>query len=229
VGWLAYYLAFLAIQHLSGFAVSYPYLILAALGLYLARRWRWLPDPYLWIKHARRVRQLKAQISQNSDNVTARRDLARIWLEKKRPRRAIPLLDEARRREPESSELAFLLGKAHLLSGRAETSLDFLVESAHKNEKFHYGEAYLLAGRALLQLGRAPEAEDALDRYLAINSSSVEGHVLLAVARRKQGDKSGADKAMREALDTFSQVPGFRRRAEFFWWLRANLMRVGLG
>ena len=229
MGYLAYYLAFVAIQYLAGYAISYPYLILAAVGVYLAKRMRWLPDPYLWVKHAGRVRMLRSEISQNPDNVTARRDLARVWLEKRRPRRAIPLVLEARRREPESSELAFLLGKAYLLSGEAEESLPFLVESAHKNERHHYGEAYLLAGRALLDLRRAPEAEDALDRYLAINTSSVEGRVLLAMARRDQRDKAGAEKAMRDALETFSQVPRFRRRAELRWWLRANLMRVGLG
>src|SRR5207245_1189863 len=108
-------------------------------------------------------------------------------------RRAIGLLEEARRREPDSSELAFLLGKAQLLAGKAEQSLPFLVESAHKNEKFHYGEAYLLAGRALIDLRRDAEAEDALARYLAINTSSVEGRVLLAMARREQGDKVGAN------------------------------------
>ena len=229
MGYLAYLFAFYAAQYLFGFGMHYPYLIAAAVAVYLAKRMRWLPDPYLWIKHARRVRVLKSEISQNPDNVTSRRDLARIWIEKGRPRRAISLLEEARRREPESAELALMLGKAHLQAGAAEKSLPFLVESAHANERAHYGEAYLLAGRALLELKRAPEAEDALDRYLSINSSSVEGRVLMAWARRAQGDQDGADRAMRDALETFSQVPRFRRRAELRWWLRANLMRVGLG
>ena len=46
MGYLAYYLAFLAFQYLSGYAVSYPYLILAAVGIYLARRLRWLQAPH---------------------------------------------------------------------------------------------------------------------------------------------------------------------------------------
>jgi predicted Zn-dependent protease len=229
VGYLPYILALWAFQYFAGYAHEYPFLILAVVLVYLARRMRWLPDPYLWLKHAGKVGKLKSQIRQNADNVTARRDLARIWLEKKRPRRAIVLLDEARRREPDSPELAFLLGKAHLMAGKAEKSLPFLVESAHQNEKYHYGEAYLLAGRALINLRRDAEAEDALDRYVNINASSVEGRVLLAMARREQGDKKGADAAMHEALETFSHIPGFRRRAELRWWLRANLMRVGLG
>src|SRR6185436_1607378 len=102
MGYLAYLAIFYGFSYFWGYAHQYPYLILAAVGIYLAKRMRWLPDPYLWIKHAARVSRLKSEISQNQENVTARRDLARIWLEKKRPRRAIPLLEEARRREPDS-------------------------------------------------------------------------------------------------------------------------------
>jgi tetratricopeptide (TPR) repeat protein len=210
----------------ASWALRYPYLLLAAVAVWLCRRW--LPDPYLYLKHAGHVRRLKAEIKQNLENVTARRDLAKIWLTKRRPRRAIPLIEEARRRDRDSAELPFLLGKALFLAGRAEDSLPLLVEAAGKNERFMYGEAYLVAGKALHKLGRFAEAEDAYGRYLAIHSSSVEGHVLLACVRRELKDPIGAKQAMREALETFSAVPRFRRRAELKWYLRARLMSLGL-
>jgi tetratricopeptide (TPR) repeat protein len=226
MGLFTYFLAFAVLQYLAGFALSYPYLAAAALVIYLCRRW--LPDPYLFFKHAGRVHSLKADISQNAENVTARRDLAKIWLEKRRPRRALPPLEEARRRERDSAELAFLYGKALVMAGRPEAALAPLVEAAQRNERLLYGEAYLWAGRALVALGRAAEAEDALERYVAINSSSVEGRVRLAGARRAQQDRKGAEEARRQALETFAQIPRFRRRAELGWYLRACLMRVGL-
>jgi tetratricopeptide (TPR) repeat protein len=222
MGYLVYYLIPIALS----FALRYPYLLVAVLGVFVVKRW--LPDPYLWLKHARRVRSLKAQISQNSENVTARRDLAKVWLEKRRPRRALKLLAEARTRDRDNEELAFLQGKALLLSGRPEEALAPLVDAAHKNERFQYGDAYLIAGRALYALDRNAEAEDAFARYVAINSSTVEGRVRLACARRELRDRAGARAATREALETFSHVPRFRQRKELLWYLRARLMTVGL-
>ena len=222
MGYLAYYLFLFG----ASYALRYPYLLAAVVVVWLCKRW--LPDPYLFFKHAGHVRRLRADIAHNADNVTARRDLAKIWLTKRRPRRAIKLLEEARRRDHESAELPFLLGKALYEAGRAEESLPLLVEAASKNEKQMYGEAFLVAGKALRTLGRFAEAEDALARYGAINHSSVEGRVLLACVKRELKDVAGAKAAMHEALDTFAAVPGFRRRAELKWYLRARLMTVGL-
>ncbi|HEX6837894.1 MAG TPA: tetratricopeptide repeat protein [Polyangia bacterium] len=222
MGYLAYYLLFLG----ASYALRYPYLLGAVVVVWLCRRW--LPDPYLYFKHAGHVRRLKGEIAHNAENVTARRDLAKIWLTKRRPRRAVALLEEARRRDRDSAELPFLLGKALYEAGRAEESLPLLVEAAQKNERQMYGEAFLVAGKALRKLGRFAEAEDALARYGAINSSSVEGRVLLACVKRELKDVAGAKAAMREALDTFAHVPRFRRRAELKWYLRARLMTVGL-
>ncbi len=222
MGYLPYYLFSIAAAYL----LQYPYLLLAGVAVFLFRRW--LPNPYLFFKHAGRVRALKQQIAQNSENVTARRDLAKVWLEKKRPKRALKLLEEARRRDSTSAELSFLYGKALFQSGRPEESLEPLVQATHEDERFQYGDAYLVAGCALYKLGRYAEAEDAFARMVAINSSTVEGRVRLACARRELRDATGAKAATRDALDTFSHVPRFRQRAELKWWLRAKLMTVGL-
>jgi tetratricopeptide (TPR) repeat protein len=222
MGYLLYYLVPVALSY----ALRYPYLLLAAAAIFVVQRW--LPDPYLFLKHAGRVRNLKAQIAQNPDNVTARRDLAKVLLEKRRPKRALKLLEEALRRDGENVELLFLQGKALFLSGRAEEALAPLVAAASQNEKFQYGDAYLIAGRALYALNRNAEAEDAFARYVAINSSTVEGRVRLACARRELRDADGARAATREALETFAHVPRFRQRKELLWYLRARLMTVGL-
>src|SRR6185312_1686179 len=146
MGYLAYYLFFFVISY----TLRYPWLLAAVVVVWLSRRW--LPDPYLYFKHAGHVRRLKAEIAHNAENATARRDLAKIWLAKKRPRRAIVLLEEARRRDRDSAELPLLLGTALYGAGRADEALPLLVEAAGKNERQMYGEAYLVAGKALRAL-----------------------------------------------------------------------------
>ena len=70
MGYLAYYLLLFG----ASYALRYPYLLVAVVVVWFGRRW--LPDPYLFFKHAGHVRRLKAEIAHNADNVTSRRDLA---------------------------------------------------------------------------------------------------------------------------------------------------------
>ena len=222
MGYIPYYL----LLFVASYALRYPWLLATAAIVWLVRRW--LPDPVLFFRHAGHVARLRRDIRANRDNVTARRDLANIWLTKRRPRRALPLLEEARQRDPESAELLLLTGIAQLESGHAEAALPLIIDAAARNERQQYGLAYLMAGRALVKLRRWSDAEDALGRYVAINSSSVEAHVRLACVRRRLQDSAGAKTSLRDAVETFASVPGFRRRAELGWYLRAQLMRVGL-
>ena len=74
-------------------------------------------------------------------NATARRDLAKIWLEKHRPRRALPLLEQAIARDSKSVELLYLSGVAHLLAGNHDQAVEALVAVTHREPNFQYGEA----------------------------------------------------------------------------------------
>jgi predicted Zn-dependent protease len=226
MGYMQYYLLIIALQYLMGLGFGIRSLAAAAVVAWLLRRW--LPDPYLYFKHASRVHSLKIQIAQNSENVTARRDLAKIHLDRRRPRRAIPLLEQALRRDAESAELWYLLGRVLLEAGRPADALPPLVEAASRDEKLLRGEVYLVAARALEALKRHEEAEESLLRYLAMSSSTIEGRVRLARVRRKQGHDEGAREALRDAIQTHATVPRYRRRAELRWYLLARVMQLGL-
>ncbi len=222
MGQLLYYALFLGFAR--NWLLEYPWLVGMVVVIYLLRHR--LPDPYLWAKTAARRRQLWLQVLQNPDNAVARRDLALISLERNRPQQAIVLLEEARRRDPQSAELAYLLALAMVRGGRPADALPLLQLAEQTDPKLRYGEVYLTAGIALTALDRGAEAEDSLLRYLKINASSVEGWVRLARLRRAQGDKDGARAALQGAMEAFEQNPRFRRRKELGWYLRAMIARV---
>ena len=222
MGQLLYY--FILFVFIGRHLLDHPWLLGSVVVLYLLRGR--LPDPWVYFRTAGRIRSLRIQIAQNADNAIARRDLAMVWLERRRPRRAIVLLEEARRRDPESAELSFLLALAYVRVGREEDALPLLVDAQQRDPKLRYGEVYLVAGVALAALGRDAEAEDALLRFLKINASSVEGWVRLARLRRRQKDEEGAKAALLGAVEAFDQSPKFRRRRELGWYVRAQLARV---
>jgi tetratricopeptide (TPR) repeat protein len=220
MGYLAYYLLWFGLAYAS----HYPGLAVGAVVVYLCRGF--LPDPWVWLRTLGRIRSLRSDIAANPANVTARRDVARLYLERRRPRTALTFLDEARKRHPDDPELLYLTGLARYRAGDAEGALDPLVRAVDLRPGLLFGEPYLVAGDALLRLGRPAEAEDAFDRFVHANTSSVQGFVKLARARQKGGDADGARAALREALETWRQVPGFKRRRELGWWLEANLRRL---
>jgi tetratricopeptide (TPR) repeat protein len=76
---------------------------------------------------------------------------------------------------------------------------------------------------ALAGVARYDEAIEAYERYLRINTSSVEGYCKLAAAHARSKDPQAAQRARREALDTYRALPRYQRRKQLVWWLRARL------
>ncbi|MFT3775629.1 MAG: hypothetical protein QM820_60555 [Minicystis sp.] len=91
MGYWTYYLA----MTLLSYAMNDPRILAGIVVFFVLRPF--LPDPVLLARTFSRIRVLDAQIAANPANVTARRDLALIWLERMRPRRALEL---ARRGAP---------------------------------------------------------------------------------------------------------------------------------
>jgi len=206
------------------YVLQQPLLLVGIVVFFLLRPF--VPDPWVIARTWGHIRRLDAQIAANPANVTARRDLAQLWLTRMRPGKALSLLEEARRRDPKNAELLYLTGLACMRSGDAKGAIDPLVEAVAIDPRVRFGEPYLVAAEALTALDRLEEAEDALERYTATNSSSVQGFVRLADVRKRRGDAKGSKAALGEALSTWGQIPGYKRRSELRWWVKAQIARV---
>jgi tetratricopeptide (TPR) repeat protein len=216
MGMLLYYLIPFALSY----AVSNPFVALLAVGALVFRRS--LPDPVVWLGTITRVRRLETEIESNPANATARRDLARIYLDRGLASRALKLLGAALERFPDDAELLYLVGRAHAAKGNDEASLEFLVRCVDKNPALLYGEPYRVATEALLRLRRYEHAVDSADRFLGMNGSSLRAYRLLAEAQQKLGDARSAEATRTEAAKTWRALPGYKRRGQ--WSDRALLV-----
>lgn len=215
MGYLPYYLTWFLVMRV----VDHPMVAVGLLLLFAVQRY--LPDPWVWMRTIGTVRRLGQQVDANPANVTARRDLARIFVERGLPRKALGLLEEARKRAPKQADLWLLTGMAHLRAGHAEAALEPLREAIECDARVGFGEPYRVAGEAFRKLGQYEQAENAFEHYLDVNSSSVEAWFRIYQARAALGRKDDARAALHELFSTWRQLPDVHRRRHLWWWLRA--------
>ena len=203
----SYYLAWMLIAY----AMRQPWVLVGIL-VFLALR-RLIPDPAALFRALSRSGPLRTQVELNPANVTARRDLAQIYLDVLRPGAALRLVEQALARTPKEPELLYLAGLAQHRVGRHEDALPNLVRAVELDPRVRFGQPYLVAGDALMALGRHEEAVDAYERYLGSNSSDVGGYIRLARAHARLGEHDAARKAVTEARSTWRSLPyGMKRR-----------------
>jgi tetratricopeptide (TPR) repeat protein len=184
------------------YALEYPIIIVPVVAFFLFRRF--IPDPWAVTRTFARSRRLRDPTRANPANVTARRDLAMAYLERLRPKKAMEVLAPAIDRDPENAEIRYLLGLAQLRSGEFELALASLVYAAGIDPRVRFGNSYRSAGDALICLKRYEDSIDAYERFVELNTSSVEGWTKLSRANRDHGAKAASDKALREAKKTWS-------------------------
>jgi tetratricopeptide (TPR) repeat protein len=218
VGYFAYYLAWIGLS----FALRYPALAVFALVFWFLRDR--LPDPFKWLRGYALASKLEQQVALNPANVTARRDLARTYLEGFRPGRALEFLKEARALRPDDAELLFLTGLAHARLRHHEDAVKSLIAAVQLDGNVGREELYLRAGDSLVALDRLADARDAYEHATEANTSALEGYVKLARVAKKLGQAEEARRAIEEAQKTYRGLPRYARRKQLGWYLRAKLV-----
>lgn len=209
---------------LLSYGLRQPWLLVGLAVLWLLRGF--IPGPSALFGSLGRVRRLRQQVAVNRANVTARRDLATIYLDLLRPRRALELLDEGLALAPHDAELLYLSGLALHRAGQHEQALERLLRAVEKDPRLRHGEPYLAAGDALLCLKRWDDAVDGYNRFLDFNSSHVAVHIQLARAHVGAEQYDLARKSLSEGLDTWHHLPGSMKRRQFGAYLRAQWARI---
>lgn len=218
----AYYLAWVLLSYL----LRTPWLLLGIVVVVLLRRF--IPSPAALFRLLGRAKGLRALVEVNRSNVTARRDLAVLYLDGVRARSAVPLLEEGLALSPDDAELLYLYGLALHRSGRHEDALAPLVRSVEIDARVRYGLPYLAAGDALAALKRWDAALDAYEHYIAGNGSDVAAYTRLARAHARTGDRKAAREMLYEGIRTYGLLPKSMKRRQFRHYLAAQRARVTL-
>ena len=220
MGYLGYYFAWFALSYL----VREPRLLVGLLVLYFLRGL--LPPPGAVFGALSRAGRLREQVKVNRANITARRDLATIYLNLLRPGRAVALLEEGLALAPNDAELIYLHGVALHRAGRHDAALAQLLDAIERDGRLRHGHPYFVAGEALLALKRWDDAADAFERYLDFNSSDVAAYTCLARAYAGNRDAGAARKWLLAGLATWHGLPGGHKRRQFGAYLRGQWARI---
>ncbi len=194
-----------------------PAILVVAVVLVVAQRFA--PDPVRWLRSSNKRRELSNVIAQNPHNALAARQLAMLKLDANAPKSAIGVLELARARDA-SAETLFLLGLARVRAGHPQEGLVDLDAAVAADPKIRYGDAWLAKGIAHHKLGELPAAIAALEKFVATNGSSIEGHLRLSRAYAEAQQKEKAAQAKREASSTWATLPAFQKKLQRWWWLR---------
>ena len=198
--------------------------IIAGLLVYLVRAQYTgqSPNPLPFLQAHREISELRRTVATNPDNAAAHNDLGRLLALKGKFSEALPHMEKAHKRSPESAETTFFYGYALLALGKDEEGLPLIREALDVKATLRYGEPYLLTGTIFFDEGRFEDAVPWLESFTKMNTDSVEGYYKLGRCYAELGRNEEATKALEEAEEAYQHAPRFIRRAQGPWNRKAK-------
>ncbi|OAS21042.1 tetratricopeptide repeat protein [Paenibacillus oryzisoli] len=178
-----------------------------------------LPNVWRPFQLKRKAARLRIDLHANPHNTSAKLDLARILIERKKYQDALPYLEQTLPIMQESADVHYEIGLCQLKLGRIDKGETYMLRAIELNPRVKYGEAYLRLGEALAP--HAPErAAQFIEQFRDLHSSSVEAYYRLGQLYQQLGRQEDAKRAYREALDIYRGLPRYSRRQQRRWaWL----------
>ena len=158
----------------------------------------------------------------NPHNTSAKLELARNLLQRKKYQEALPYLQQALPVMEDSADVHYEIGLIYLKLGDLGKGESYMLKAVELNPRVKYGEAYLRLGEALAPI--APDrAVQFIEQFRDLHSSSVEAYYRLGLLYQQLGRGEEAKRTFREALDIYRGLPRYSRRQQRRWALLARL------
>ncbi|GLX67083.1 tetratricopeptide repeat protein [Paenibacillus glycanilyticus] len=176
------------------------------------------------LRRSSRLRKLKRHIAQSPNDTSAKVEIARILIDKKKYREALSLLDPLERVLDDSAEYWDDLGLCLMQTGKPEAGESAMSKALLLNPRVKYGAPYLrLAAHYSKQ--DAERALSYIEAFQEIHSSSCEAYYRLAEIYELMNRKDDALEAIREGLRIYRALPRYKKRTERKWALRLLMKR----
>ncbi|WP_055108515.1 tetratricopeptide repeat protein [Paenibacillus ihumii] len=176
-------------------------------------------------RRARQIARLRQELTVNSFNVSSKRELARLLLDRKKFHEAHELLLEVQSSSEASAEYWSDLGEALLKMGRLEEGEQATLKALRINERVKYGQPYLNLAFAF----REKNPEKALQyakNFGEHYSSSSEAHYLLGSLYQSLNRKEEAKQAWEESIAIYKSLPKYKKRNERKWALKSYYKKM---
>ncbi|HEV3003158.1 MAG TPA: tetratricopeptide repeat protein [Pirellulales bacterium] len=167
------------------------------------------------------IEELERKIA-HLDKPHHRVQLGNILLAQGRTDRAARLFEEALTGDGESVEAKYKLGLCHFERKRYREAAD-LLEQVHAVKPDHdYGMAYLRLAEAHDRTGNVERAGHVYATMLRYYPSHAEGSYYYALLCEGRGELDDARRLMRDVVFSVRHSPGFHRRRNRHWLLKAQ-------
>ncbi|AIQ46847.1 hypothetical protein R70723_13910 [Paenibacillus sp. FSL R7-0273] len=206
-----------------------PFLALIVLLLilyFLDRRYVGiLPSLGKPFRRSRQMSKLRTTISLNPNDVSAKFELARLLIERKRYSNAKELLLQISDRYEQSAEYWVELGYANLKLGMLPEGEAQMLQGLELNRRAQYGQPFL----RLAEIFRNVDQDKAL-RYVTefqeIQTSSSEAYYLAGSMYKALGRNDEAKRAFEESIAIYRSLPKYKKRQERGWALRSYFAKL---
>lgn len=185
-----------------------------------------LPNIFTPFRRMTRISRLKTQLRLNPHDMPARQDLAEAYLETRRYRDALKILDAVTGPMIDAPDIKYDKGLCYLGLGQLESGEALVLEALAMDNRLRYGDPYLKLATAFADTDPT-KALIYIQSFQQLNVSSCESYYRTGVIQRRLGDLAAAKEAWRACLDTYRSLPAFRKRRERRWALLARFRLFG--
>ncbi|AIQ52399.1 tetratricopeptide repeat protein [Paenibacillus sp. FSL R7-0331] len=206
-----------------------PFLALIVLFLilyFLDRRYVGiLPSIGKPFRRSRQMSRLRTTISLNPNDVSAKFELARLLIERKRYSDAKDLLLQISDRYEQSAEYWVELGYANLKLGMLPEGEAQMLQGLEINRRAKYGQPFL----RLAEMFRNVDQDKALHyvtEFQEIQTSSSEAYYLAGSMYKVLSRNDEAKRAFEESIAIYRSLPKYKKRQERGWALRSYFAKM---